>query len=89
MNNIQVPSSFSESREALMRKKVEEAKSKLDAFLEENDIFVGATLKYTPTGLLPDIIVLPKQFLKNNKENGEVGKIDSEGSPKEDSAIIK
>ena len=47
------------------KRKIEESKIKLDKFLEENELFVGAILRYTQTGIIPEVVVLPKQFLAN------------------------
>ena len=65
---IDLPKNFQKRREEEMKRKVKEAKERLDEWLEENNIFVGATIHYTPTGIIPEVMVLPREFLQENPE---------------------
>ncbi|MEX0595634.1 MAG: hypothetical protein WD512_03965 [Candidatus Paceibacterota bacterium] len=67
MNQIVTPKNYEVQRDAMYQKKIEECKSKLDAFLKKENMFIGAYLNYGQTGMTPEVMVLPREFIKEGK----------------------
>lgn len=77
MSKIKVPQLYQEQQDRLAQIKIDECREKLNKFTEEEGIFIGAIIRYTKTGILPDVIVLPKQFISVNKQENEKGVINT------------
>jgi len=71
---IKIPDYFAKQQGELTKKKITEARDKLDKFLKENEITIKPMMRYTPDAIFPDIAVVPNEFLNQEKQQKSGGK---------------
>ena len=65
---IQVPKMFKEQQDTLAKEKIKEDQAKIEKFLAEEGLTIKEILNYGIDGAGPSIAVIPKEYLKPNKE---------------------